>query len=84
MVPVNPMPQMFQPGGNVHNANTPNFSGGRGGGGRSGRNSGQMRGRSGGRFRRNFTKQSGIFDAYWVNVAPLNIFENQALSYGIT
>ena len=36
MVPVNPMPQMFQPGGNVLNANTPSFSGGRGGGGRSG------------------------------------------------
>ena len=83
MVPVNPMPQMFQPGGNVHNANTPSFSGGRGGGGQSGRNSGQMRGRSGGRFRRNFTKQSGIFDAYCMNVAPLNIFENQVLPMGL-
>ena len=63
MVPVNPMPQMLQSGGNVLNANTPSFSGGRGGGGRSGRNSGQMRGRSDSRFRRNFTKHSGIFDA---------------------
>ena len=42
-----------------------------------------MRGRSGGCFRRNFTKQSGIFDAYCMNVAPLNIFENQVLPVGL-
>ena len=83
MVPVNPMPQMFQPGGNVLNANTPSFSGGRGGGGTSGLNSGQMRGRSGGRFRRNFTKQSGIFDTYCMDVAPLNIFEHQVIPTGL-
>ena len=42
-----------------------------------------MRGRTGGRFRRSYTKPSGIFDAYCMNVARLNIFENQVIPTGL-
>ena len=66
---------------NAPNVNAPTFMGGRTGG-RSGRNGGQMRGRTGGRYRRSYTKPSGIFDAYCMDVAPLNIFENQVLPTG--
>ena len=55
------------------------FSGGRSG---MGGYRGQMRGRTDGRFRRSFTKQSGIFDAYFMDFAPLNNFENQAIPTG--
>ena len=45
---------------------------------------GQLRGRgTGGRFQRGFTKHSGIFDAYCMDSAPLNIFENQVLPTGL-
>ena len=47
------------------------------------RNRGQIRGRTGGRNRRGYTKPSGIFDAYCMDVAPLNIFENQVLPSGV-
>ena len=42
-----------------------------------------MRGRYGGRFRRGYTKPSGIFDAYCMDVAPLNTFENQVIPMGL-
>ena len=69
---------------NAPHVNFPTFSGGRTGG-RMGtsRNRGQIRGRTGGRNRRGYTKPSGIFDAYCMDVAPLNIFENQVLPTGV-
>ena len=43
-------------------------------------NRGQLRGRGrGGRFQRGFKRHSGIFDAYCLDTAPLNIFENQVI-----
>ena len=45
---------------------------------------GQLRGRGrSGRFRRGFTRHSGIFDAYSMDTAPINIFENQVLPTGL-
>ena len=45
---------------------------------------GQLRGRGrGGRFKRGFTRHSGIFDAYCMDTAPINIFENQVLPTGL-
>ena len=78
------IPQSFPSIMNAPNVNAPTFSGGRTGG-RMGtdRNRGQIRGRTGGRNRRGYTKPSGIFDAYCMDVAPLNIFENQVLPTGV-
>ena len=36
-----------------------------------------------GRFNRGSTKHSGIFDAYCMDSAPLNIFENQVIPTGL-
>jgi len=45
---------------------------------------GQLRGRGrSGRFKRGFTRHSGIFDAYCMDTAPINIFENQVLPTGL-
>ena len=52
----------------------------------SGSRGGRFRGRGrgyGGRFSRGSTKHSGIFDAYCMNSAPLNIFENQVIPTGL-
>ena len=84
MVPIGSIPQSFPSMMNAPNVNFPTFSGGRTGGRRgSNRNQGQMRGRTGGRNRRGYTKPSGIFYAYCMDVAPLNIFENQVLPTGL-
>ena len=45
---------------------------------------GQLHGRGrGGCFRRGFTRHSGIFDAYCMDTAPINIFENQVIPTGL-
>ena len=52
--------------------------------GRSGgRFNGRNGGRNGGRSGRGYTKHSGIFDAYCMEVAPLHIFENQIIPTGL-
>ena len=45
---------------------------------------GQLRGRGRrGRSQRGFTRHSGIFDAYCMDTAPINIFENQVIPTGL-
>ena len=52
---------------------------GRAGGHFNGRSGGHNVGRSG----RGYTKHSGIFYAYCMEVAPLHIFENQIIPTGL-
>ena len=75
MVPVGNMPQVLQTAPINEQAS---YSAGS----RGGRN---VRGGRGyrGRFNRSSTKHSGIFDAYCMDSAPLNIFENQVLPTGL-
>ena len=75
MVPVGQFPQLLQRAPTNEQAN---YSAGS----RGGRN---FRGGRGfcGRFNRSSTKHSGIFDAYCMDSAPLNIFENQVNPTGL-
>ena len=67
----------FGPRGRLNERNQQGLVRGRTGGRFNGRSSGRNGGRSG----RGYTKHSGIFYAYCLEVAPLHIFEN---SDGIT